>query len=74
MSHQPFTAAALRGAVDLSSLKRPAPQGGPASGAGSTSADGASLVVEGTDASIRDVLAASAPHPVVMLLWSARVK
>ena len=74
MSHQPFTAAALRGAVDLSSLKRPAPQGGPGSGAGSTSADGASLVVEGTDASIRDVLAASATHPVVMVLWSPRLQ
>ncbi|GAB2757115.1 thioredoxin [Terrabacter sp. 28] len=74
MSHQPFTAAALRGAVDLSSLKRPAPQGGPASGAGSTSADAASLVVEGTDASIRDVLAASATHPVVMVLWSPRLQ
>ena len=37
MSHQPFTAAALRGAVDLSSLKRPAPQAGPVSGGGSTS-------------------------------------
>ncbi|MGO4598135.1 co-chaperone YbbN [Terrabacter sp. 2RAF25] len=74
MSHQPFTAAALRGAVDLSSLKRPAPQGGPASGAAGTSADGASLVVEGTDASIRDVLAASATHPVVMVLWSPRLQ
>lgn len=74
MSHQPFTAAALRGAVDLSSLKRPAPQGGPGSGADSTSADGASLVVEGTDASIRDVLAASATHPVVMVLWSPRLQ
>ena len=37
MSQQPFTAAALRGAVDLSSLKRPAPQAGPASGAGAMS-------------------------------------
>ncbi|GAB3876891.1 co-chaperone YbbN [Terrabacter terrigena] len=74
MSHQPFTAAALRGAVDLSSLKRPAPQGGPASDAGSTSTGGASLVVEGTDASIRDVLAASATHPVVMVLWSPRLQ
>lgn len=74
MSHQPFTAAALRGAVDLSSLKRPAPQGGPASGAAATSADAASLVVEGTDASIRDVLAASTTHPVVMVLWSPRLQ
>src|SRR6478735_7866419 len=45
MSHQPFTAAALRGAVDLSSLKRPAQPAGPASGAASTSADGAGLVM-----------------------------
>ncbi|MEW1954044.1 tetratricopeptide repeat protein [Terrabacter sp. NPDC080008] len=74
MSHQPFTAAALRGAVDLSSLKRPAPQAGPASGAGSTSADGAGLVIEGTDASFRDVVEASATHPVVMVLWSPRLK
>ncbi len=74
MSHQPFTAAALRGAVDLSSLKRPAQPAGPASGAASTSADGAGLVIEGTDASIRDVIAASERHPVVMVLWSPRLQ
>src|SRR5690349_4635039 len=74
MSHQPFTAAALRGAVDLSSLKRPAQPAGPASAGASTSADGAGLVIEGTDASIRDVIAASASHPVVMLLWSPRLQ
>ena len=74
MSHQPFTAAALRGAVDLSSLNRPAPQAGPASDAAATSTGGAGLVVEGTDASIRDVLAASATHPVVMVLWSPRLQ
>jgi putative thioredoxin len=74
MSHQPFTAAALRGAVDLSSLKRPAQPAGPASGAASTSADGADLVIEGTDASIRDVIAASDRHPVVMVLWSPRLQ
>src|SRR3954454_7786663 len=74
MSHQPFTAAALRGAVDLSSLKRPAPQAGPGSAAASTSADAAGLVIEGTDASIRDVIAASARHPVVMVLWSPRLQ
>ena len=74
MSHQPFSAAALRGAVDLSSLKRPAPQGGPGSAEATTSGDGARLVVEGTDASIRDVIAASAQHPVVMVLWSPRLQ
>jgi len=74
MSHQPFTAAALRGAVDLSSLKRPAQPAGPASGAASTSADAAGLVIEGTDATIRDVIAASDRHPVVMVLWSPRLQ
>src|SRR6476661_5529370 len=74
MSHQLFTAAALRGAVDLSSLKRPDPQAGPASGAASASADGAGLVIEGTDASFRNVVEASAQHPVVLVLWSPRLK
>ncbi|EWT02269.1 hypothetical protein N865_06670 [Intrasporangium oryzae NRRL B-24470] len=75
MSHQPFSAAALRGAVDLSSLKRPAPQAGPGSAAGATSGGAAAgLVIEGTDAGIRDVIAASARHPVVMVLWSARLQ
>jgi putative thioredoxin len=71
MSHQPFTAAALRGAVDLSSLKRPAPQDGPGSGAVGTPVGAAGLVVEGTDASLRDVVESSARYPVVMVLWSS---
>src|SRR5262245_32149310 len=71
MSQQPFTAAALRGAVDLSSLKRPAPQDGPGSAAAGTSSGDAQLVVEGTDASIRDIVASSARHPVVLVLWSS---
>jgi putative thioredoxin len=74
MSQQPFTAAALRGAVDLSSLKRPAPPAGPGSAAGSTSTDGAGVVVEATDASIRDLVGASTRHPVVMVLWSPRLQ
>ncbi|MDV3221791.1 tetratricopeptide repeat protein [Intrasporangium sp.] len=76
MSQQPFTAAALRGAVDLSSLKRPAPQAGPASAAGAastTSADAAGVVVEGSDSTLRDIIAASARHPVVLVLWSSRL-
>jgi putative thioredoxin len=71
MSHQPFTAAALRGAVDLSSLKRPAPQDGPGSAAAGTSSGGAGVVIEGTDASIRDIVASSARYPVIMVLWSS---
>jgi putative thioredoxin len=73
MTQQPFTAAALRGAVDLSSLKRPAqPAGqGPASGQAPPSSG---LVVEGSDATIRDVIASSTRHPVVLVLWSARLQ
>ena len=75
MSHQPFTAAALRGAVDLSSLKRPAPPAGPASGADTTSTAGASgVVIEGTDASIGELVRPTVPYPVVMVLWSPRLK
>ena len=75
MSHQPFTAAALRGAVDLSSLKRPAPPAGPASGADATSTAGASgVVIEGTDASIGELVRPTVPYPVVMVLWSPRLK
>lgn len=75
MSQQPFTAAALRGAVDLSSLKRPAqsagPSGGPGPEAGQTSTSG--LVVEGSDATIRDVVTSSTRYPVVLVLWSPRL-
>ncbi|MBB2985366.1 tetratricopeptide repeat protein [Terracoccus luteus] len=82
MSQQPFTAAALRGAVDLSAFKRPAsapgqPAGAAAPGApGSRAAAGgsAALVVEGTDASLRDVLASSAQHPVLLVVWSSRLQ
>ncbi len=75
MSHQPFTAAALRGAVDLSSLKRPAPPAGPASAAEPTSTGGASgVVIEGTDASIGELVRPDLPYPVVMVLWSPRLK
>ncbi len=75
MSQQPFTASALRGAVDLSSLKKPPPSASsPAGGAAdATTSGGAGLVVAGTDESIRDVLAASSHHPVVMVIWSSRL-
>ena len=41
MSQQPFTAAALRGAVDLSSLKRPAAPAGAGYAGASGAAPGA---------------------------------
>jgi putative thioredoxin len=71
MTQQPFTASALRGAVDLSGLKRPAP----AAGAGDSTApsSGEQLVIEVTDASVRDVIAASTHHPIVLVLWSTRL-
>lgn len=79
MSSQPFTTAALRGAVDLSSLKRP-PAGTPAGGAGSAGggpgAKGASpdaVVVEGTDAGFSAVVNGSMTVPAVVVLWSARL-
>jgi putative thioredoxin len=75
MSPQPFTAAALRGAVDLSSLKRPAPPAGPASAADATSTAGASgIVIEGTDASIGELVRPTLTYPVVMVLWSPRLQ
>src|SRR5512139_1970981 len=73
MTNQPFTAAALRGAVDLSSLKRPATAGpGPSAGSGGSPA-APGLVIEAGDATIRDVIASSARHPVVLVLWSPRL-
>ncbi len=81
MTQQPFTAAALRGAVDLSSFKQPAtapggqpgsPQPGAPGGPGAPGAT-SGYVVEGTDASIRDVVTASTTYPIVMVLWSSRL-
>lgn len=72
MSQPPFTAAALRGAIDLSALKRPAASaagGAPAATAGS--ADG--LLVTGTDASFQDVANATVRVPAVVVLWSGRL-
>lgn len=82
MSQQPFPPSALRGAVDLSALKRPA---APARGAGPADPSTASgtggeapesvpgLVVTGTDATFQDFVNASLRHPVVVVLWSSRL-
>jgi putative thioredoxin len=74
MTQQPFTAAALRGAVDLSALKTPPTAAGAAGagGPGVPGAPGGGLVVEVTEASIRDVITDSARHPIVLVLWSSR--
>ena len=82
MSQQPFPPSALRGAVDLSALKRPtapARGAGPAdpsdaSGAGGEASESpAGLVVTGTDATFQDFVNASLRHPVVVVLWSSRL-
>ncbi len=88
MSSSPFTAAALRGAVDLSAFKRPAasagarpggpggagPAGGPSGAApGGSGASGSDLVVSVTDATFQDIATTSLRVPVVVVLWSSRL-
>ncbi|XVX21401.1 tetratricopeptide repeat protein [Actinomycetota bacterium] len=85
MTQQPFNAASLRGAVDLSRL---APQS-PAAGAGSTAQAGmpqggapaasasapgapAGLVVEGTDANFTELMNATVRVPAVLVLWASQ--
>ncbi|HEX8971650.1 co-chaperone YbbN [Oryzihumus sp.] len=75
MTSQPFNAAALRGAVDLSSLARPTTpaQGGPAGGApaGGPARGGDGLRVEATEDSFTDVVNGSVTVPAVVILWSS---
>lgn len=89
MTDQPFNAAALRGAVDLSGLQGKDPRGGaggPSAGAagGGTppAAAGAGrgapgtrggLVVEGTDATFSEIVNASISVPAVLVLWATQV-
>jgi putative thioredoxin len=87
MTQQPFPPSALRGAVDLSALKRsPAPPrgssagtaaGDAAAGAGEATAEAGSeaagVVVTGSDATFQDVVNASLRYPVVVVLWSSRL-
>ena len=74
----------LRGAVDLSSLRRPAPpapaprrpeaSNGAANGAGdeagASRAQGPSLRVDATEANFQDLVGLSAQVPVVFVLWA----
>ena len=77
MTSQPFNAAALRGAVDLSSLARPsgsspAPTGGPGGsprGAAGSSGDG--LRVEATEATFPAVVNGSVSVPAVVIVWAS---
>lgn len=66
-----ISAAALRGAVDLSSLRgRAAQTGGPAAAGGASPEAPSGLVVDVTDASFPQILELSRSVPVVMDLWA----
>lgn len=73
MSASPFSAAALRGAVDLSALKnRPTPAGsGP--GASGTPPSGAAEVVEVTDATFQQAVATTTSVAAVLVLYSRSI-
>jgi putative thioredoxin len=88
MTDQPFTAAGLRGAVDLTGLQgqptasprtRPADAAGAATadagaGAAATGVPGRSgLLVEGTDTNFTEVANASVGVPMLLVLWAAQV-
>jgi len=65
MTSHPISSAALRGAVDLSTLGQPTPAAGAAPGNG--------LVIEGTDGGFQAVVTGSQNVPAVVVLWSKRL-
>lgn len=81
MTQQPFNAAALRGAVDLSALSRPAPArpgtpgptpaGGPA-GPGAAPGGGAE-VVHASDATFNEIVTGTMTVPAVLVLWAEQL-
>lgn len=83
MSQQPFSASALRGAVDLSSLAgsgRPntagqqGPPGQPAGAApGGAAAGGDPTVVEASDATFNQVVSGTMTVPAVLVLWAEQM-
>lgn len=70
MTDQPLTPAALRGAVDLSALARPAASSTPAPGAAPGGGAADNLVIAVDDASFADAMQTSAQVPVIVALWS----
>jgi putative thioredoxin len=64
MTSHPISAAALRGAVDLSTLSQPDPATDAAAGNG--------LVIEGTDAGFQAIVTGTQSVPAVVVLWSQR--
>jgi len=64
MTSHPISAAALRGAVDLSTLSQPSTSSDAAAGSG--------LVIEGTDAGFQAIVTGTQTVPAVVVLWSQR--
>jgi len=64
MTSHPISSAALRGAVDLSTLSAPSPAAGAATGKG--------LVIEGTDGGFQSIVTGTQSVPAVVVLWSQR--
>jgi putative thioredoxin len=64
MTSHPISAAALRGAVDLSTLSQPSTSSDAAAGTG--------LVIEGTDAGFQAIVTGTQTVPAVVVLWSQR--
>ncbi|MBT8161128.1 MULTISPECIES: tetratricopeptide repeat protein [Arthrobacter] len=64
----------LRGAVDLSALRRPAPSpsGGTLAASADGNANGQPLRVDATEGNFQDLVQLSAQVPVLFLLWSKR--
>ncbi len=87
MTQQPFNAAALRGAVDLSALAKARPAaggpagrgatgpagGGPNAAAGATPPGGGDLLVHATDATFNALVTATVSVPAVMVLWAEQL-
>jgi len=65
MTSHPISSAALRGAVDLSTLSQPTPATGAAAGDG--------LVIEGTDGGFQAIVTGTEKVPAVVVLWSQRL-
>jgi putative thioredoxin len=83
MSQQPFSASALRGAVDLSSLAgsgrsntagQQGPPGQPAAATpGGAAAGGDAMVLEAGDATFNQVVSGTMTVPAVLVLWAEQL-
>lgn len=75
MSSTPFSAAALRGAIDLSGLKsRPSSAPGGGTPAGASARPGAAPVVEVTDATFQQAVATTTSVAAVLVLYSRAIQ